>query len=221
MNPAVKSPSDTRPPPFLVGDHLALDFLNTTAAPKGKPVEWLATGADLIDWLVAANVVTACQAAELAEKWPQHAFDDVAAEARTLREWFRDVVTRIEAHGRGALTVSDVERLNALLPLDAKVRRIELGDGGEPFRVRNRRIINGPRDILGPVVGAMADLLEDGDFSLIRQCENPPCTLWFYDRTKGHRRRWCSPAVCGNRAKVAAFRLRKRLGKKQCLPDSS
>ncbi|MEQ1718679.1 MAG: CGNR zinc finger domain-containing protein, partial [Hyphomicrobium sp.] len=29
---------------------------------------------------------------------------------------------------------------------------------------------------------------------------------------KGHRRRWCSQTMCGNRAKVAAFRERQRLG---------
>jgi predicted RNA-binding Zn ribbon-like protein len=32
--------------------------------------------------------------------------------------------------------------------------------------------------------------------------------MWFYDRTKGHRRRWCTSTGCGNRAKVAAFRAR-------------
>nr|WP_254214234.1 CGNR zinc finger domain-containing protein [Burkholderia multivorans] len=32
--------------------------------------------------------------------------------------------------------------------------------------------------------------------------------LWFLDRTKSHRRRWCSKALCGNRQKVAAFRRR-------------
>jgi predicted RNA-binding Zn ribbon-like protein len=50
-----------------------------------------------------------------------------------------------------------------------------------------------------------------GDFSLIRRCEHPECVLWFYDRTKAHKRRWCSMALCGNRHKVAQFRKRKAL----------
>ena len=32
-----------RPPPFFVGDDLALDFLNSVAAPWGEQIEWLAS----------------------------------------------------------------------------------------------------------------------------------------------------------------------------------
>ena len=34
--------------------------------------------------------------------------------------------------------------------------------------------------------------------------------LMFYDRSKSHARRWCSMAVCGNRAKATAHRVRDR-----------
>ena len=50
------------------------------------------------------------------------------------------------------------------------------------------------------------------DFRLIRGCEGPVCTLLFLDRTKAHGRRWCSMAVCGNRAKAAAHRARRASG---------
>jgi predicted RNA-binding Zn ribbon-like protein len=33
---------------------------------------------------------------------------------------------------------------------------------------------------------------------------------WFLDQTKAYKRRFCSAAVCVNRAKVAAFRERQR-----------
>lgn len=36
----------------------------------------------------------------------------------------------------------------------------------------------------------------------------PACTLLFADHTRGHRRRWCSMAQCGNRAKQVAHRHR-------------
>ncbi|HEX8403835.1 MAG TPA: CGNR zinc finger domain-containing protein, partial [Duganella sp.] len=42
------------------------------------------------------------------------------------------------------------------------------------------------------------------------QCEHPECILWFYDRTKSHKRRWCSMALCGNRYKAAQFRKRSQ-----------
>lgn len=60
--------------------------------------------------------------------------------------------------------------------------------------------------LLGPVAEAVAQLLAEGDFTLVKQCEHPDCVLWFYDRTKAHKRRWCSMAVCGNRYKAAQFR---------------
>jgi predicted RNA-binding Zn ribbon-like protein len=40
-------------------------------------------------------------------------------------------------------------------------------------------------------------------FTLVRKCEGTTCTLWFLDVSKAHARRWCSMAVCGNRAKAA------------------
>jgi predicted RNA-binding Zn ribbon-like protein len=66
--------------------------------------------------------------------------------------------------------------------------------------------------MLAPVAEWAADLLADGDFELIRRCESEECVLWFYDRTKSHHRRWCSMATCGNRHKVAQYRMRQQNG---------
>lgn len=63
---------------------------------------------------------------------------------------------------------------------------------------------------LAPFAEATAELLVQGNFDLVRQCENADCVLWFYDRTKGHKRRWCSMASCGNRHKVSQFRSRQQ-----------
>ena len=67
-----------------------------------------------------------------------------------------------------------------------------------------------PEELLLPIAEAIGDLVCYADFNLIRSCENDACTLMFYDRTKGHARRWCSMAACGNRAKAAAHRARIR-----------
>lgn len=206
-----QSSPNGRPPAFFVGDHLALDFLNTTAAPKGVPIEWIGSGRDLVDWLAEAGAIEPLEGKRAMANWKPADLDAVAQEAVALREWFRSVVTRLKEHGRGALSLDDIEKLNELLSLDVTVRRFEPTGCKEKYRVSVRRNWTQPRDLLAPIAAAMAELVADGDFGLIRQCENTLCTLWFYDRTKGHRRRWCSPAVCGNRAKVAAFRLRRRL----------
>lgn len=52
----------------------------------------------------------------------------------------------------------------------------------------------------------IAHLLAEGDLQFMRVCEHPECTPRFYDRTKSHKRRWCSIAVHGNRHKVAEYR---------------
>jgi len=67
---------------------------------------------------------------------------------------------------------------------------------------------------LQPIAEAIGDLICNADFRLIRTCGAPTCTLMFYDRTKGHARRWCSMSICGNRAKAAAHRARVRKTKR-------
>jgi predicted RNA-binding Zn ribbon-like protein len=65
-----------------------------------------------------------------------------------------------------------------------------------------------PGELLQSIAEAAADLICNQDFRLIRSCESSACRLVFLDRTKGHTRRWCSMADCGNREKVAAHRAR-------------
>jgi len=55
---------------------------------------------------------------------------------------------------------------------------------------------------------ALAQLVCTEDFSDVKACEGPACTLLFADHTRGRTRRWCSMALCGNRAKQAAHRHR-------------
>jgi predicted RNA-binding Zn ribbon-like protein len=65
-----------------------------------------------------------------------------------------------------------------------------------------------PESLLLPIGEALAKFVCEEDFSNVKACEGHHCTLIFADHTRGHRRRWCSTAVCGNRAKVAAHRQR-------------
>ena len=69
-----------------------------------------------------------------------------------------------------------------------------------------------PESLLLPIGEALAKFACDEDFADVKACEGPGCTLFFADRTGRRARRWCSMAICGNRAKQAAHRnrLRKR-----------
>jgi predicted RNA-binding Zn ribbon-like protein len=78
------------------------------------------------------------------------------------------------------------------------------------LHVRVMRRWRSPEALLLPIGEALAAFVSAEDLTHVKACEGPRCTLLFADHTRGHRRRWCSTAVCGNRAKVAAHRARAR-----------
>jgi predicted RNA-binding Zn ribbon-like protein len=201
-----------RPRPFFVGDHLALDFLNTIATPKDVPVEWIRDGPDLIDWLEQAQVISADVASRFRSSNDQQALDAVTEKARTFRDWLRGFVTRHMGKPLGTSAAKVLEPLNALLAQDNSYPVVEATGGERVLRLRRVRLWESPDELLHPIAEAAADLICNADFRLIRACEGHVCTLLFLDRTKAHGRRWCSMAVCGNRAKAAAHRARKSGG---------
>src|SRR5262249_46977186 len=62
--------------------------------------------------------------------------------------------------------------------------------------------------LLAAIARSAAEIIIEGQPSQVRLCANPSCSLFFYDNSRTHRRRWCSMALCGNRSKVAAFARR-------------
>lgn len=202
--------TSTRPASIFVGDHPALDFLNTTATPSGSRVEWLRDGADLLDWLERSGAIEPAIAARFRTERDRSALDSLAERARELREWLRGFV---RAHAGAEVTAGDLAELaplNSLLADDEGFVQVEAAEPGDRHplrRVRERRWSKSAH-LLQPIAEAIADLICDADFRLIRMCEGTACTLTFLDRTKAHARRWCSMASCGNRAKVAAHRAR-------------
>jgi len=67
-----------------------------------------------------------------------------------------------------------------------------------------------PDTLLLPIATALSELVANEDFSYVKACEGPVCTLLFLDKTHSRARRWCSMSTCGNRAKQAAHRQRVR-----------
>jgi predicted RNA-binding Zn ribbon-like protein len=51
----------------------------------------------------------------------------------------------------------------------------------------------------------------DGSLAHLKLCASETCRAVFYDRSKNHSGRWCSMSTCGNRAKVRAWRERRRV----------
>ena len=213
--------AEPRPAPFFIGDDLALDFLNSVAAPWGPEIEWLTNGGDLVAWLEQAHAVPADVSAHFRTHTGSRGLDAAASEARELREWFRVFVRKHAGKPLGRRALHDLAPLNELLGRDTAYRQIEIsvtrdrrgddGEGLQALRWQAKRRWDSPKSLLLPLADAIGDLVSRKDFTLVRKCEGPTCTLWFLDVSKGHGRRWCSMAVCGNRAKVAAHRARMRV----------
>lgn len=208
---------DNRPDPFFIGDHLALDFLNTIATPQRERVEWLANGDDLLNWLESAGVIDAARAiAFRVDSKDTARLDRVAADARRLREWFRSLLLSHSGGPLSAIPVDLLAPLNERLARDHCFHQIvsnPQSTAGEPVPALvwvEQRHWHSADDLLQPIAQAMGELICLADASLIKSCEGQSCTLMFYDRTKGHARRWCSMSACGNRAKAAAHRARRR-----------
>jgi predicted RNA-binding Zn ribbon-like protein len=61
-----------------------------------------------------------------------------------------------------------------------------------------------------PIVESAADAMILGELGRVRRCADGRCPRVFFDRTKNGRRRWCDMATCGNRAKAARHRARRK-----------
>ena len=193
-NTLLKAPRNEEHLDF-VGDDLAINFINTRRMIEGQLTDTLQSDSDVKAWLRRLEVPVA--------KGSLHFGDGVLLKgARELRESALAAV-RDRKSGRKPSLIA----LNRFLA-DAMSHAALTTDEARNIRVTRVYGKETVEAFLAPVAEAVADLLADGDFDLVRHCEGNACVMWFYDRTKGHRRRWCTSTGCGNRAKVAAFRAR-------------
>jgi predicted RNA-binding Zn ribbon-like protein len=201
---------DQRPPAIFVGDALGLDFLNSIATPVDTPIDWIDNGGGLLNWLEQAQLAPADAIKRIRAEALPGELDKVADQARSLREWFRGFVRKHKGRPLTAKSVTELEPLNRLLERDDSFRRVVPGPKGEknPLQLQTIRRWRTPEALLAPIGEALAQLVCTEDFSDVKACEGPACTLLFADHTRGRTRRWCSMALCGNRAKQAAHRHR-------------
>jgi len=192
---------------LFVGNHLALDLLNTRIIPDQTSVELLPDTAALEKWLMAAGLVTSAKSKGLVRRWRD------SEEARRFLKELRGFRERLRAaviqHEAGA-TISDrfLAELNRLLV--EYPTRIAVSAKGGKLQREARFEPSTPREVWAPIIAATADLLTEAEPSRVRKCES--CIMHFYDVSKKSSRRWCSMNICGNRVKVAACKQRRRAG---------
>lgn len=199
-----------RPPAVFVADSLGLDFLNSVATPVETPVDWLDDGNGLIDWLAQAKLVPADELDALKARARPGELDKVADQARALREWFRGFVLEHAGRPLTAKALHELAPLNSVLARDEAFRQIvqRHGDEGDGLALLGMRRWRSPESLLLAVGEALAKFVCEEDFSNVKACEGHNCTMLFADHTRRRARRWCTMAICGNRAKQAAHRSR-------------
>ncbi len=165
---------------------LVIDFVNTADPDSGELVEG---PADLTRWLAAR---------ELMASGEQVGREDYER-ALALREALR--ATMLANNGG-----PEDEPANALL--EAAARRGELSvhfrDGGSLLEP----CVAGPDGALAALLAPVAEAMADGTWQRVKACRADDCHWAFYDFSRNRSGTWCDMAVCGNRAKVRAYRAR-------------
>lgn len=174
-----------------VSGNLALDFVGTLSERWSARVEHLNDGADVARWLVGAGVVDAAPETDA----------DTLAEAVELRESLFTLVTRLIDEPDEPLPAETLDVINRAAAQPPPTEAL-LPD-------RRRQRVGGWRAGLSAVARDGLALADVGDAAL-KWCADPSCTHPFLDRSRGHRRRWCEMAGCGDRAKARAYRERRR-----------
>ena len=175
----------------FVSGHCALDFVTTLGDRYGDSIERLRQPADLDRWLRSAGIPVSTPA--------------VGQDLRDARQ-LREVIYRLARAVlyKEVVDNQDISKLNAWARYPRLAPQLDSG--------LNRRWV-----CAQPVTGALAliaseaiELFSGPERGLIRECAAAPeCSLLYFDRSRGRRRRWCQMEKCGSRAKMAEYRKRR------------
>jgi predicted RNA-binding Zn ribbon-like protein len=199
-----------KPPALFITDSAGLNFLNSIATPIDTEIDWISDGEGLLAWLEQAQLVPVAVLDAMRKQAKPGELDRVAAQARSLREWFRTFVREHLGRPLKAVDPADLQPLNRLLARDEGFGQLVAHRRGKITTLvfRRQRRWHSAESLLVPIGEAMATLLAEEDFASVKKCEGATCTLIFADRTRARSRRWCSMGLCGNRAKQIAHRQR-------------
>ncbi|QKW13555.1 CGNR zinc finger domain-containing protein [Verrucosispora sp. NA02020] len=192
------------PMPIPIGGHPALELCNTWAgwsAPPSPEREWLRDFDRLAVWTGHVRLLTPTSVARLREQGRRDptAAHEVLAATRQLRTALHDIL--LDPHDTDAFRHVAEEAQRAAAAATLETDRTGLAHWSLPDDLGLRLpLLAGAR--------AAADLLTTPARTEVRACPADDCGWLFLD-PRG-RRRWCSMATCGNRAKVRAWAARRQ-----------
>jgi predicted RNA-binding Zn ribbon-like protein len=191
---------------LFLGNHLALDFLNTRPVQNGEPMELLPDFNALLRWFRAAGLLSSREVTHMGREWGQSRESrQMLEQARALREGIRKEIVAWEDGGSVHHSmIAELNRLMAEHPM-----RTRLKENGNEYLPELYFTVQKPAGLFAPLAQSAATLFMSVDRSRVRKCGH--CVLHFLDTSKKGTRRWCSMQLCGNRLKVAAYAQRKRI----------
>ena len=185
----------------LVGELLPLDLVNTRTDGPGGASDLLASAEQFRPWLDA-------QAGRLAQPDPgADGSDGLDLDAvRMLRDRIEALITCArDGEEPSAQALRALDRAQLAAPLHRRLGR----DGDGAFTATRVRTGSVTDVLLAELADATVDLLTDpAALGRLRCCEGPGCRLLFL--AVNPRRRWCSPALCGNRVRVGRYYQRHK-----------
>jgi predicted RNA-binding Zn ribbon-like protein len=190
--------------------HLFIAFSNTLDWHASEhPVESLNAYADLVEWAVKQEIVTAEQGSALQER-AAHAPKEagkVLARAVELREAIYRTISASGATQPPA--AADIAIINR--ELAQALCHLEVVAQGSTFGWGWRGMAEAMDAMLWPVVRSAAEQLVAEDLHRVKVCADVRgCGYMFYDETRNRSRRWCDMGTCGNRAKAQRHYQRHR-----------
>jgi predicted RNA-binding Zn ribbon-like protein len=190
---------------LFVGNHLALDFLNTRPLQNGEWLELLPDFSAVLRWFQAAGVLSSAEATRLGREWGASPRARQLVEAmRKVREMLRKELLAWEGGvARRHTAIRELNRLLAEYPMRTRIKV-----SGNQYATESWSASNLPEDLFAPLADSAAKLFANTERHRVRKCGN--CVLHFYDTSKKGTRHWCSMQLCGNRLKVAAYAARRR-----------
>ena len=104
----------------------------------------------------------------------------------------------------GDLEPSDIEILNDVASRSSLAMRFD-PDGGPALEVAG----GGPEAPVACLVAIAYEAMVSGTWERLKACSADDCHWAFYDHSRNRSGTWCDMQVCGNRAKVRAYRERR------------
>ncbi|UED85990.1 CGNR zinc finger domain-containing protein [Streptomyces profundus] len=123
---------------------------------------------------------------------------------RRLREALR--AAGLAHHVESAPPPAELTELFAAAPLVTRVDE----DGAASLEPAPR--LTGLAEFTARVAAVVAVAEARGEWRRLKVCEASDCIWAYYDHSPAGRRRWCSMRSCGSRAKMRAYRAKRRAG---------